>query len=62
MQDLLHENNLQTLHPRTVSNWLNLLGFKFCARQKNYYNDKHESEENVKYRKNSLKDTLPMKD
>ena len=45
--DLLQENNLRILHVHTVGNWLNLLGLKFCARRRNYSNDKHESPENI---------------
>ena len=50
MEDLLRENRLRTVHPKTVNNWLRQLGYKYCPRKKNYYNDKHESEENVTYR------------
>ena len=50
MSELYKENQLKTFHPRTVNNWMLLLGFKYSPRKKNYYNDKHESIENVTYR------------
>lgn len=34
----------------TVCNWLNHYGYRYCARQKGYYNDKHEEPSNVMYR------------
>ena len=50
MSELLQENKLTCFHPRTVNNWMLLLGFKYSQRKKNHYNDKHESIENVSYR------------
>ena len=50
MKELLQENNLQTLNVRTIQKWLSTLGFKYSPCRKNYYNDKHESEENIAYR------------
>ena len=34
MAELLKENRLNTLHPRTVNNWLLLLGYKYSPRKK----------------------------
>ena len=47
MKQLLQENRLQTFHPRTVNNLMNILGYKYCTCKKNYYNDKHESKQNI---------------
>ena len=53
--DIFKENQLKTLHPRTVLNWMHALGYKYSPRKKNYYNDKHESVENISYRKQFIK-------
>ena len=50
ISDISKENNLPKLTLRTVNNWMNILGFKYCERKKTYYNDKHESTENIAYR------------
>lgn len=48
MSELLQENKLTSFHPRTVNNWIKLLGFKYSERKKTY-NDKHKSIENISY-------------
>ena len=55
IKDHLGVNSLQTLHMHTVSNWIDVLGFKFCNYKKNYNNDKHKSLENITYCKNFIK-------
>ena len=47
---LLNTYNLSTLHPKTVRNWMTVLGFKFEPRKKSYYVDTHETSENIEYR------------
>ena len=51
IDDILKENGLKSLCVRTVNNWLRSLGFQYSERKKCYYNDKHESKENIIYRK-----------
>jgi hypothetical protein len=40
----------QEVAQRTVLNWMNHLGYKYCKQTKHYFNDKHEDETNVLYR------------
>ena len=47
MKELLRENG--------ANNWLLLLGYKYYNSKKNYFNDKHESEENIAYQINLTK-------
>ena len=53
--DLLKENHLHNLSVRTAQRWLVKLGFEYCTRKKNYYNDKHESPANIAYRHQFIK-------
>ena len=50
-KDILKENGLHTICPRTVANWMNRLKFKFSPRRKTYYVDGHEAPDTVQYRK-----------
>ena len=43
--------NVQDFSTTTTWKYLQYLGFKHCDRRKSYYNDKHESIENVSERK-----------
>jgi len=53
--DFLRIFHLKSISESTVWRWMKFLGFEFCERRKNYYCDKHESEENVIYRKDFAK-------
>ena len=50
MDFLKKENNIKTVCKQTVTNWLKILGFRYCERKKSYYCDSHEKPENVAYR------------
>ncbi|KAL7532560.1 hypothetical protein ACHAWF_008635 [Thalassiosira exigua] len=54
-KDILKENGLQTICPRTVYKWMEALGFKYEARRKHFYVDGHEKPEVKKYRKGFVK-------
>jgi hypothetical protein len=54
IKDLLHDNGLPCLSLRTLTNWMNLLGFKYSPVKKCYYVDSHEKPENVHYRSQFL--------
>jgi hypothetical protein len=42
VQDVLVYYGMKYLCTRTISNWLNQLGYVYCERKKCYYNDNHE--------------------
>ena len=46
---------IQEFGVTTTWRYLRHLGFKFSEHKKTYYNDKHESEENVSYRKKIIR-------
>ena len=49
MEELLKENGLKMICPRTIYNWLAALNFTYGARKRGYYVDGHEKPENVAY-------------
>ena len=46
--NVLRDNQLCNLHPRTAKNWLLQLGYQYLP-QKTYYNDKHENIKNISH-------------
>ena len=50
LEELLLFCGLTTVCRATVNNWMRKLGMDHKEQQKNYYTDKHESEENITYR------------
>jgi hypothetical protein len=55
VQQFLKDNELTTLNPRTVYNWLKQMGFTYSVHKKSYYVDSHEKPENVAYRREFLR-------
>lgn len=49
MADLLWENRLQMLHPRSIINLLQLLGYKYSNKKEKNWDDQHESHENITF-------------
>ena len=58
MEMLLKAHLLVSLSRSTVGRWIQQLGFNYCNKQKTYYVDGHEKEENVTYRKKYIRTYL----
>ena len=51
LEDLLNENGLTSVCPRTVCTWMRILGFRCKPKTKTFYVDGHEAHETDIYRK-----------
>jgi hypothetical protein len=58
VKDVLNYYGMKYLCTRTVSTWLNQLGYVYCERKKCYYNDNHEKKEFIQYRKKYIHNYL----
>jgi hypothetical protein len=52
---LLHDNNLTSLTPQTIYNWIQLLGYTYFPSKKSYNVDTHEKPKNIKYQMEFIK-------
>ena len=56
--EFLQEEGYHNLNISTVTKWMNILGYKYCTRQKKYYNDKHEEPSNKEYQAHFIEHCL----
>ena len=61
LKEILFEYDLKSICSTTMWQWMKFLGYKYNERNKCYFSDKHEHEENIQYRKEFIKKYFTLK-